>query len=61
MLRPENSEATWKPEYILGQYNDAIRCAVQRGDELAERALRSGFINAWNRAALRTYGHRNRL
>lgn len=61
MLRPEDSEAIWKPEYILGQYQDAIRCAEMRGDETSKRALQSGFINAWNRAVMRTYGNRNRL
>jgi hypothetical protein len=61
MLRPEDSERTWKPEYILGQYQDAIRCAEQRGDHVAVRALKGAFLCAWNRAVLRTYGGRNRL
>ena len=61
MLRPEDSEATWKPEYILGQYDSAIRCAEQRGDEISVRALRGAFISAWNRAVFRHYGNRNRL
>lgn len=61
MLRPENSEATWKPEYILGQYQGAIDCAERRGDETAKRALQKAFVCAWNRAVLRQYGRRNRL
>lgn len=56
MLRPENTERTWKPEYILGQYQDAIRCAKQRGDETSARALKGAFLCAWNRAVQRTYG-----
>lgn len=55
MLRPEETEASWKPEYILGQYKDAIRCAEQRNDQVAVDALKNAFVCAWNRAALRTY------
>jgi hypothetical protein len=56
MLRPEDSEATWRPEHILNHYQDAIRCAEQRGDDIAKRALQNAFICAWKRAVLRHYG-----
>lgn len=55
MLRPEDTEVNWRPEYILGQYKSAMDCALKRNDETAFRALQNAFVCAWNRAALRTY------
>lgn len=58
MLHPENSEVTWRPEKILTQYEHALRCAHQRGDDIAYRALCGAFVCAWNRAVQRHYGNR---
>lgn len=55
MLRPEDSETTWKPEQILTQYESALDCAHRRGDEIAYRALYGAFVSAWNRAVMRRY------
>ena len=56
MLRPEDSEKTWKPEQVLNRYRFAIDCAERRGDEIAVRALRNAFVCAWTRAARRMCG-----
>lgn len=53
MLRPEDTEANWRPEHILGHYENAMYCALQRNDDIAYRALQNAFVCAWNRAALR--------
>lgn len=56
MLRPEDSEATWKPEQILTQYESAMACAESRCDSVAYNALYGAFVCAWKRAVLRRYG-----
>jgi hypothetical protein len=55
MLRPEDSEASWKPEQILTQYESALDCAWRRGDSIAYEALYGAFVCAWNRSVARHY------
>lgn len=55
MLRPEDSEWDWKPEYILGQYDGALKSAWARGDKEAYSALYSAFVSNWNRVVLRNH------
>lgn len=55
MLRPEASEWDWKPEYILAQYDGALKAAWARGDQEAYSAIYNAFVCNWNRVVLRNY------
>lgn len=57
----EDTERNWKPEQILGRYEHAMRCADERNDEIAKRALQNAFVCAWTRAAYRQFERNNRL
>lgn len=55
MLRPEMSEWEWKPEYVLGQYDGALKAAWARGDQDSYSAIYNAFVCNWNRVVTRNY------